>query len=102
MVQELLNFIGERGMGLGALEARVLGVYEAWDEPEEAHHQTPAPAGPPQGLHDGENDLVPVFRGPLYVQLSPCLVLSICFVLMSLLTLYRPSFIAAFTVVRYS
>jgi hypothetical protein len=69
MVQESLNFIGERGMGLGALEARVLGVSEAWDEPEEAHPETPAPAGPPQGLQDGENDLVPVFRGPFTINL---------------------------------
>jgi hypothetical protein len=30
LLEELLNFIGVRGMGLGALDAHVLGIYEAW------------------------------------------------------------------------
>jgi hypothetical protein len=37
LLEELLNFISVRGMGLGALDARVLGYYEAWDVPEEEH-----------------------------------------------------------------
>jgi hypothetical protein len=37
LVRELLEFVGERGLGLGALDAKTLGAYESWDEPDDLH-----------------------------------------------------------------
>jgi hypothetical protein len=56
LLEELLNFIGVRGMGLGALDARVLGTYEAWDVPEEEHLKYELLQARP----DGEDGALPV------------------------------------------